>query len=121
MLPNILLLKNKPPTPPSRSGNVKRENVKESLTKLFTNKDYLILLFIAGVFFGALESIGVVLSNMISPFGMDASNVSYIGGVMVFTGIICIMVASYLISKFRKYKVFIYVCTIGNIGKLYNF
>ena len=61
-LPNIFFQQNKPPTPPSESGDMVREPFGQAVRKLFRNKNYMLMLTAFGLYFGLFNAISITLS-----------------------------------------------------------
>lgn len=57
----LFLLKDKPPTPPSFTATVERDNFKQASKALIINKQYILLLFPASLVFGCFTG-GLVVS-----------------------------------------------------------
>lgn len=99
---NVFFQQNKPPTPPSESGNIQREPFATALAKLLKNKNYICLLLAFGCYFGIFNGISVILSFLIKPwFGQDdlPMATAIIGGSPVISGILGIIVIGPLQRK----------------------
>ena len=115
-LPNMLLQKSKPPTPPSASGNVPREPFAQALKGLFKNRDYLLLFVSFGCYFGIFNGISVILSYLIKPWFGEQDlpfAVAVVGGSPVVSGIIGVIVLGSQQRKSGKFKKWLLICMAG--------
>ncbi len=113
---NLILQKNKPPTPPSESGNLKREPFIESMKKVIRKKNFILLLIQFGCYFGIFNAISITLSYLINPW-FGGKNlplaVAAVGGSPILSGIIGIIVFGTIQKKTGKYKRMIQICMCG--------
>ena len=114
-IPNILLQDSKPPTPPSDSGNMPREEFKKAIPSLFKNRNYVLLFIAFGCYFGIFNALSLTLSFLLHPW--FASNITYavsiVGGSPIISGIIGVIVFSPLQRKSKKFKKWIVICMLG--------
>lgn len=65
----LLLFRKKPAHPPSYAATVESsENYKANLKKLFTNKNYLLLLVVCSASYGTLVAFTTVIEYLVLPF-----------------------------------------------------
>lgn len=117
-VPNILLQQKQPPTPPSASETIKRQPFAEAIPKMFTNRNYLLLLFVFMLYFGIFNAISLTLSYLIEPFFSGDSlplAVAAVGGSPVISGIIGVVVLGPRQRKSGKFKKWIVICMAGNL------
>ena len=116
-VPNIFLQQSKPPTPPSFSAVAKRDTFKQAINSLVKNKDYILLLFAFGCYFGIFNGISIILSYLLNPWFKDslAAAVGYVGGSPIVSGIIGVIIIGRMQRKSRKFKKYIIICMIGNV------
>lgn len=116
LIPNIILQKSNPPTPPSDSGNVKREPFKIAIPKMLKNRNYLLLLIAFGCYFGIFNALSIILSFLIKPFftGNLPLAVAAVGGSPVISGIIGVMIIGPMQRKQGVFKKWIIICMCGN-------
>ena len=116
LIPNVLLQKSKPPTPPSDSASMERQPFKIAIPKMLKNKNYILLLVAFGCYFGIFNALSIILSFLIKPF--FTSNlplaVAAVGGSPVVSGIIGVMVIGPMQRKQGVYKKWIVICMCGN-------
>ena len=76
ILPFIILFKERPPTPPSFSANLKKmppKILKDTLT-LLKNKNYLIIVMIYTLIHANYTSMGAAISFITKPYGFTNSD-----------------------------------------------
>jgi len=69
LAPSFLLMREKPPTAPSRGAEKKKFSYKESLKSLANNKNYLTFLTGAAFLWGTYSVLATVMNPLIAPFG----------------------------------------------------
>lgn len=122
-LPNIFLQDNKPPTPPSESGNIVRQPFKEAIPRMLKNKNFILMLLAFGCFFGIFNAISIVLSYLIKPFFKAQQlslAVSAVGGSPVISGIIGVMVIGPIQRRQGKFKKWIIICMLGTFPFIFR-
>ncbi len=113
---NIIFQRNKPPTPPSESGNIQREPFSSSISKILKNANYMLLLLAFGCYFGIFNGISIVLSFLIKPwFGEEdlPMATAFVGGSPIISGIIGIIIIGPQQRKSGKFKKWILICMTG--------
>jgi Na+/melibiose symporter-like transporter len=99
---NVVFQENKPPTPPSDSGNVVREPFNVAIPRMLKNKNYLFLLLAFGCYFGIFNGISIILSYLLKPwFGSDdlPIAVAAVGGSPIISGILGVIIIGPLQRK----------------------
>jgi Na+/melibiose symporter-like transporter len=88
------------------------------MKSLIKNKDYILLLFAFGCYFGIFNGLSIILSYLLNPWFHDnlAAAVGYVGGSPVVSGIIGVIILGPLQRKSKKFKKWIVICMIGNFG-----
>jgi fucose permease len=102
----IIIIRDKPPTPPSLSASkpqIAFEFSKE-MKKLFDNKSYVLLCIYFALFYGSIQSIGAIISSLTSRFGYTAKDNSLFGGVFLTFGIIGSLSSGIILDKTQKFK-----------------
>jgi MFS family permease len=105
----VILVKDEPPTPPSKKETVEKVFMFEGLKKLFTNKYFLILVILFFIGLGTFNMITTYIELIVAPRGYSASDAGNIGAIMLFGGIIGCLVMSTLSDKYQKRKVLIII------------
>lgn len=120
-IPNIFLQQDKPPTPPSESGDMVREPFGEAVCKLIRNKNYILMLTAFGFYFGLFNAISITLSFLLEPwFGNDSLTVALVGGAPVISGMIGVFVLGPIQRKSGVFKKWIIICMIGKVTSNYR-
>jgi len=85
------------------------------MQKIIKNKNFLIILFGFGCYFGIFNGLSIILSYLLTPwFSKNISlAVSIVGGSPVISGIIGVSIFGPLQRKSGKYKKFIVICMLG--------
>jgi len=85
------------------------------MKSLIKNKDYILLLFAFGCYFGIFNGLSIILSYLLNPWFSDNLPVAvgYVGGSPVVSGIIGVLIIVPMQRKAGKYKKFIIICMIG--------
>jgi Na+/melibiose symporter-like transporter len=78
-VPVMFSFKNKPPTPPSYAGEAEKLHFKESLYKMFTNKDFILLCIGFSMVLGGFTYLATILEIMAKPYGFSSDDSSYMG------------------------------------------
>ena len=89
MIPNFLFFADKPPTPPSYTASVQKENFTTSLKMLIKSKEYIYLVATFTLYYGGLNILAVIVSFLIKPFGYnDSVYASIISSSIIVSGLI---------------------------------
>jgi Na+/melibiose symporter-like transporter len=104
-----------PPTPPSHSAVAKRENFKTAISSLLKNRNYILLLFAFGCYFGIFNGLSIILSFLLTPWFKSnlAVAVGYVGGSPIVSGIIGVVILGPMQRKSGKFKKYIIICMLG--------
>ncbi len=108
----VVLVKNKPPTPPSKEIVEEKVFMFEGLKKLFTNR-YFILLFI--LFFlglGIFNTITTFIEGIVEPRGHSEDFAGIFGAFMLLGGIAGCVIMSMLSDKYKKRKILLMISLI---------
>ena len=70
MLANLVLFRDKPPTPPSFSASVEKEDFKVALKLISKSKDYFFLCCSFAFFYGSFTVLAIILNFLLTPFNM---------------------------------------------------
>ena len=109
-IPTFFLTKNKPNIPPSPSQN--QENIPEtpslvqSLKLLFTNKRFIYLLIATLFIVGYYDVYGTIINSYFAMYNITDSQCSYVYAVSSVIGMIASLVGSWLLDKYKKFKLF---------------
>lgn len=117
--PTFFIIKDRPDIPPSPSqneDNIKRPGFIESLKLLFTNKRF-IFLFLAYLFVvGYFDTMSTIINSLFDLYTITGKQSSVIYAVSSIAGMIASLVISWLLDKYKKFKLFmIILCLLGTI------
>lgn len=107
----LLLLKEKPPTPPA-ADNLERHSFFKGVKHILNNKDMILTIMIFLVGLGIFNAISSMTDSISANLGVKDSN-GLIGGMMLIGGILGALVIPALSDKFRIRKMIIVICTAG--------
>ncbi|KAF9134566.1 hypothetical protein BGW39_006659, partial [Mortierella sp. 14UC] len=105
----VILTPAMPPTPPSPSAAAALEdNIEEpfhvSLKKVYTNKQFMILMVMFGTFVGFFNAFSSLITAFTKPFGYTAEESGYFGAAMVVAGIIGAGISGPLMDRTKQFK-----------------
>ena len=67
-VPTVFFFRERPPTPPSASAELPRDNYKEGLQKILKDGNFLLLLGVVGFGLGVYNALATVVQTLINPF-----------------------------------------------------
>ena len=118
-LPAFFILKDKPDIPPSPSQNIDDSNkpgLIQSLKMLFTNIRFIYLLISTFMVVGYYDVMGTIINNLFTMYGVTGQQSSIIYAVSSVAGMISSLVISWLLDKYKKFKLFmIILCLLGTV------
>ena len=105
-LPMLILIKEKPPTPPSAIASKKLPPLKmlNDLKVLLKNKNYISLVLCFTFLYGIYTSLGAVVSFFTKPYYQPSDN-SIFASCLILCGILGSFVISIILSKYAAYKI----------------
>jgi len=122
MVPNILFFKDKPPTSPSFTSDVEKEDFGVALKLLRDSKDYIFICISFSMFYGSFTIIAVILNFLLVPFKLgDPLKGAVISAIPMFSGMVGCIISSIYLKKYEKYKKIIVICMLGSTGGLFFF
>lgn len=107
----LLLLKEKPPTPPAADDLV-RQSFYKGLKHILKQRDMVLIIFVFLVGLGIFNAISSMTDSISANLGVQDSN-GLIGGLMLIGGIFGALIIPALSDKYRMRKRFLVICTIG--------
>ena len=118
-VPAFFILIDKPYMPPSPSQNIddnKKLSLLESLKKLFSNIKFIFLLISAFFVVGYYDVMSTIINSLFDKYGVSGHQSSIIYAVSSIVGMIFSIIISYLLDKFKKFKLFmIILCILGTV------
>ncbi|KAK3843041.1 MAG: major facilitator superfamily domain-containing protein [Linnemannia gamsii] len=105
----VILTPALPPTPPSPSAAAAlEEQVEEpfhvSLKKVYTNRQFMILMTMFGTFVGFFNAFSSLITAFTKPFGYTAEESGYFGAAMVVAGIVGAGISGPLMDRTKQFK-----------------
>ena len=118
-LPAFFIFKDKPDIPPSPSqsdDNSKKIGLVQSLKMLFTNIRFIYLLIATLFVVGYYDVMGTIINSLLDMYGITREQCSIIYAVSSVAGMIASLVISWLLDKYKKFKLFMIVlCILGTL------
>ena len=118
-IPLSFLLRDKPPTPPSGSSEIDREEFCSSIKNLLKNKNYIICAIAYSVILGASDGHSSTMSMVILPFGFNKTDTAIVLTAPALPGIIGAALGSIYLAKTKRYKFLISVAIICSIATIF--
>ena len=107
----LLLLKEKPPTPPAADDLV-RQSFFKGIKHILKQRDMVLMIFVFLVGLGIFNAISSMTDSISANLGVQDSN-GLIGGLMLIGGVFGAVIIPALSDKYRMRKRFLVICTIG--------
>lgn len=104
LAPSFLLMREKPPTAPSRGAEKQKFSYKESLKSLANNRNYLTFLAGAAFLWGTYSVLATVMNPLIAPFGYTSTESGIYGGLVLLMGMIGSPIWGIYVGKTKKYR-----------------
>ena len=118
-LPAFFIIKDRPDIPPSPSqaeDNSEKPGLMKSLKMLFTNVRFIYLLIATLFVVGYYDVMGTIINSLFDMYGVTGQQSSVIYAVSSVAGMIASLVISWLLDRFKKFKLFmIILCILGTI------
>lgn len=109
----MLLVKERPVTPPCLSNQEERSLVFDGLKDTLRNKEFYFLLFIFFIGLGVFNCVATWIEDILKPRGFSADQAGIAGGVMIIGGIIGAVIMPWLSDHYKKRVPFIIIALIG--------
>jgi len=114
----LLLLREKPPTPPS-TETMQRHSFAEGVKHILKQRDMQITLLLFLVGLGIFNAVSSMTDSIAENAGVQDSD-GLIGGLMLIGGILGALILPILSDKFRKRKVFLVICIAGMVPGIFG-
>lgn len=122
-IPALFVEKDKPDIPPSPSqskGNLKKQNFGTSLKMLFSNIKFIFLLIATFFFVGYYYSLATSINNLLELYEITRKQSTYIFGFSSFIGVISSVTFSFILDKYKKFKLYMSIlCIVGIIFQIF--
>ena len=117
--PAFFIIKDKPDIPPSPSqveDNTDKPGLIISLKMLFTNVRFIYLLMATLFVVGYYDVMGTIINSLFDMYGVSGQQSSIIYAVSSVAGMVSSLVISWLLDKYKKFKLFmIILCILGTV------
>jgi len=117
-LATVLLLRERPPTPPSRADQAERFRVLEGIRHIFRQRDMLILVVLFFIGLGMFNAISTWIEQIVEPRGFGSTDAGIVGAVMLVGGIAGAGIISVLSDRTRRRKPFLVIALVGMVPGL---
>jgi len=114
----LVLLREKPPTPPS-TETMQRHSFTEGVKHILKQRDMQITLLLFLVGLGIFNAVSSMTDSIAENAGVQDSD-GLIGGLMLIGGILGALILPILSDKFRKRKVFLVICIAGMVPGIFG-
>ena len=118
-VPAFFIIKDKPDIPPSPSqaeDTTEKPDLIKSLKMLFTNIRFIYLLIATLFVVGYYDVMGTIINSLLDMYGITREQCSIIYAVSSVAGMIASLVISWLLDKYKKFKLFMIVlCILGTL------
>jgi sugar phosphate permease len=114
----LVLLREKPPTPPS-TETMQRHSFTEGVKHILKQRDMQITLLLFLVGLGVFNAVSSMTDSIAENAGVQDSD-GLIGGLMLIGGILGALILPILSDKFRKRKVFLVICIAGMVPGIFG-
>ena len=114
----LLLIREKPPTPPS-TETMQRHSFTEGVKHILKQRDMQITLLLFLVGLGIFNAVSSMTDSIAENAGVQDSD-GLIGGLMLIGGILGALILPILSDKFRKRKVFLVICIAGMVPGIFG-
>ena len=119
--PTFFIFKDRPDIPPSPSqeeDNIKRPGLIESLKLLFTNIRFVYLFISYLLVVGYFDIMSTIINSLLYIYGISGQESSVIYAVSSVAGMIASLIFSWLLDKFKKFKLFMILLSLA--GTLFH-
>ena len=88
-------------------------NFLEGFKLMWSNKNFGLLAFIFAIKQGTLNTFGMLLSDILTPFGYTPDILAYFGILFLFGGMFGAIICTIVADRTKKFKVCLMFCCIG--------
>lgn len=114
----LLLLRERPPTPPS-DDTLEKHSFGTGIRHILKQRDMLIMLYLFFIGLGVFNAVSSMTDAIAAHAGVEDSN-GLIGGLMLIGGIIGASILPVLSDKLRKRKIFLVICVVGMVPGIFG-
>jgi cyanate permease len=109
----LILIKERPPSPPCSEEMEERALVIDGMKQIFNSRDFIWLSVIFFIGLGVFNSVTTWIEDIIRPRGFSAAQAGITGGAMILGGIIGALVIPVLSDRYKRRTPFITLALIG--------
>ncbi|KXS22519.1 MFS general substrate transporter [Gonapodya prolifera JEL478] len=99
-----LLMRDKPPTPPSLSSAKPKENFLEGVKDCARNPQFGVLLFSFSLIVACFTALQTYLADLLVPYGFDEGESGTVGAIFIGCGIVAAIVNGVIMDRTQKHK-----------------
>ena len=112
-----LLIKERPPTPPSAEV-VEKQSFVSGFKRILKLRDMQLLLILFFIGLGLFNAVSTMIDSICASKGLTMDQSGLTGGIMLLGGIIGAIIMPMLSDKYRKRKVYLQICMAGMIPSI---
>jgi len=113
---NAIFLRDHPPTPTSKAGEMAKLSTTQSLKSLAKNWNYILFAVSAALTWGSVNFFGAMVEPMVYPFGYSNQQAGILATITLGGGLIGSLLWAAYVDKTKKYKCTVIICSILTIG-----
>jgi len=114
----VLLLKERPPTPPHADA-LEKHSFGKGIAHILSQRDMRITLYLFLVGLGVFNAVSSMTDSIAAHAGVEDSD-GLIGGLMLIGGILGASILPVLSDKLRKRKIFLVICVAGMVPGIFG-
>lgn len=112
------LMREKPPTPPSKAAAAIKFDYVSSLKNLLKDKNTMMMLIGTAIVNGTLTNYGSTVQQVVQPLGINGYQVADIFAIAVFIAPVGSILGAFFIAKYKKYNLMIVGASTLSLGFL---
>ncbi|MFH2076420.1 MAG: MFS transporter [Pseudomonadota bacterium] len=109
----LVLVKERPPSPPGPEDEAQKALVFEGLKHIFRQRDMIILIAVFFIGLGIFNAVTTWIEQMIAPRGFSITQAGALGAAMMVAGIVGAVVIPLLSDRLRKRRPFVIAALVG--------
>lgn len=117
----ILLFRSRPPTKPSPSAQVTRDNFRKAFRNIIRNKNFILLFIGFATILGAFNTLGTVIEQVTSQYDFTSDDAGMFGAVFIVGGLIGSIIAGVYVDSTKRFKVTIMIIGVTSLGSMASF
>eukprot|EP00047_Mylnosiga_fluctuans_P024448 m.161192 g.161192 ORF g.161192 m.161192 type:complete len:487 (-) comp9862_c0_seq7:260-1720(-) len=122
LLLSVLVLQNKPPTPPSASAeSTDHDGFVDGLRSVAHNRAYLILMVAFGIGVGMFSAVSTLLGQIVNAQGYSDDDAGAFGAAMIGAGLVGAIISGLVVDKTKRFIEIVRICFPGATAGLVMF